>query len=104
MTRVLLAALLLVPVLAFAHGEAGWIQHNPNYLTATGVHCCGEQDCRRMTPEEVAEVEITSEGYVVDGKAFPFDERGLYWSIDAGWWWCRYTGLPVRCLFAPQGV
>ena len=103
----LLASAITLAVIAStarAHGEAHWIETNKRYLSESGSHCCGVDDCRR---EQSSKFREAPEGvYVATGAG---DEvlmprrlvgRGLYPSIDDDWWICIHDGF-VRCIFKP---
>ncbi|MBN9525759.1 MAG: hypothetical protein J0H82_06140 [Alphaproteobacteria bacterium] len=112
MKRLLIAAAaVLLPALALAHGDAAWIQHDPRYVDQRNIHCCGEHDCERAPADAVR---ATDEGWLIvgTGQIVPYARfgHGLFWSIDADFWWCRYTydvaeygnqAGEVRCLFVP---
>ena len=98
------AALAVVATNASAHGDAHWIEANKRYVSESGSHCCGVDDCRR---EQATKFREAPEGvYVAVGAG---DEvlmprrlvgRGLYPSIDDDWWICIRDG-EVHCIFKP---
>lgn len=99
----ILAALLIAPAMAHAHGEAQWIQDNPQYLRQEStLHCCGPTDCERAPPGSFHRV---PGGWRVKstGQFFPESRRGTYPSPNLDAWWCRNTER-VFCIFpAPEG-
>lgn len=91
------AAGLISP--ARGHGDAEWIQQEPRYVTATGVHCCSPVDCGRAP---AGSVELRADGWHIakTGQTFDFGDKALYVSIDRDFWWC-VRGERVVCLFVP---
>lgn len=98
----LLAALLLGSIgVAYAHGDAWWIQSNPKTQ-----YCCGPDDCRPLANEAVT---MTGEGYLVqwEGQEYTFAYRSpdVHASIDERFWFCNYKtdlGEAITfCLFVP---
>lgn len=90
---------------ARAHGDAAWIMAEPRYVDANGTHCCGPSDCHR---EHASKLRETPEGVwfaigAGDEVLVPRElvGRGLYISIDGGWWAC-IRGGEVKCLFKPS--
>lgn len=93
--------LLAVPMLFLAHGDAEWIMRNPKYKWENGItHCCGPADCERIAKSEV---KVTSDGFIVRGKLFIWDNPALYQSENEDWWVCETRGEPT-CLFNPEGT
>lgn len=105
LTTALIAAAVAGVILyargALAHGEAAWIQHEPGYIAASGSHCCGEHDCRRMPADMRARLKPITRGWSLDGRQFAYGTRGMYASVDADWWVCIWGG-EVKCIFEPQ--
>ena len=87
-------------LLLLAHGDAVWIQRDPKYLAADGVHCCGVNDCRPAHPGEVIE---QGDAYLIapSGQRFEDGAAGLHASIDQRYWVCLWQNR-VRCLFVPR--
>jgi hypothetical protein len=80
-----------------AAGHDFWINHGA-YKAPTGEHCCGDNDCRALGPEEV---KITPRGYVLtNGELVPFAEAQA--SEDGEYWRCKRFDGSRRCFFAPQ--
>jgi hypothetical protein len=74
-----------------------WINHG-NYKSPDGTHCCGDNDCRALAPEEV---KITPRGYaLMNGELVPFSEAQP--SEDGEYWRCKRYDGSRRCFFAPQ--
>jgi hypothetical protein len=99
------AVLLLVAAgAALGHGDAAWIQHEPAYKAANGVHCCGQNDCTRLPDGAVLEAD---DGWFVtlpDRAAPQFirrTARGVYPSRTGDYWACRHPASPIRCFFYP---
>lgn len=94
-------ALLTGPAHAtlIAHGDAAWIQAEPRYRDAEGIHCCGPTDCAAM-PEGA--VEETERGYLIKatGELIDWTAKGVYVSRDDHFWSC-FRGGRTRCLFVP---
>lgn len=88
-------AAFLLPGPALAHGDAQWIQSNPTYRDAAGVHCCGVNDC---APVPASEVYTVSNGYFVRGFHVPLGQTLP--SLDGQFWACVKPG-GIRCFFAP---
>lgn len=93
-------AIVLMSGAALAHGDAEWIMREPGYVSNAGSHCCGPSDCERMPADVEARLRQIPGGWELDGVTFKYGEKGMYASVDSGWWWCR-IGTP-RCLFEPQ--
>lgn len=87
-------------VSALAHGDASWIQANPNYKMRTSpAHCCDVSHCRRIQASSVTRV---ANGWRTStGQTFVDDRQGLYQSIDADWWACGHS-TETWCLFVPE--
>jgi hypothetical protein len=49
---------------AFAHGDAEWIQKNPDYVDKFGYRCCSPNDCERIPESFVREDLATLRGAV----------------------------------------
>ena len=99
--RVLIAAACLAATtsLAFAHGDAMWIQLG-SYRGADGVHCCGKQDCFRV-PRESAQA--GPNGYVVNwrGRDYTIPYQQALVSENDDFWVCEKGDQTPRCFFAP---
>ena len=49
-----------------------WINHGNYKSPLDGVHCCGDNDCSELTPDQV---KISPRGYVLmNGELVPFSE------------------------------
>ncbi len=80
---------------AFAHDF--WINHGNYKSPIDGVHCCGDNDCRALAPEDV---KITPRGYaLMNGELVPFSEAQP--SEDGEYWRCKRYDGSRRCFFAP---
>ena len=92
----MIAALL---ALLLAHSDAAWIQANPRYRDAAGVHCCGPSDCAAAPPGSVSRI---ADGWKVNatGRVFRDGDPDLYPSTDHQFWLCNRAGSD-RCLFVP---
>jgi hypothetical protein len=91
------AALFLAPLASPAFAHDFWINHG-NYTSPDGVHCCGDNDCRALAPEDV---KITPQGYaLVNGELVPFKE--VQPSEDGKYWRCKRYDGSRRCFFAPM--
>lgn len=113
MKRVLASLMLSVPAVAFAHGDAAWIQRDPRYVTniATSAgysHCCGPADCE-MAPEGA--IRQSPAGWVIPstGQVIPYSRmaegRQAFYSIDGRPWWCRrWVVDPVDGMSKHQAV
>ncbi len=89
-------ALTLFAAPAAAHDF--WINHSGYKSPLDGSHCCGDNDCRALTPDEV---KITSSGYALsNGEFVPFSEAQT--SEDGEYWRCKRYDGSRRCFFAPQ--
>jgi hypothetical protein len=81
---------------AFAHDF--WINHGDYKSPADGTHCCGDNDCKMLSPEEV---KVSQRGYVLmNGELVPFSEAQP--SEDGEYWRCKRYDGSRRCFFAPQ--
>jgi hypothetical protein len=119
MRALILAAAIIVPSIALAHGPAHWIELNKAYVTKNGGHCCGVIDC---VPAPAWEFYEDADGITWHGKKLlhgkPDGKRGgIYWSDEPDppetgqqWWVCRrhewrisgeYEPEPL-CIFRPQ--
>ena len=112
-----MAALALAAILAnalpaaghqWASADAQWIQNNPDFRSALGVHCCGPQDCFRTASAPAATptgLRLTlPDGRTVD---VPRRFKATYQSRNAAWWVCIHalgdSGAPTpRCVFRPS--
>jgi hypothetical protein len=75
-----------------------WINHGNYKSPADGVHCCGDNDCKMLSPEEV---KVSPRGYVLmNGELVPFAE--VQPSEDGEYWRCKRYDGSRRCFFAPQ--
>jgi len=108
-TRTSMLALALtcaISALALAHGEAEWIQKNPEFVDRFGHHCCSPTDCERI-PESYVRQEGKDIYVLPTRQKFRKDERGTYRSRDSSWWWCKGRQLPglseppATCIFFP---
>ena len=80
----------------FAHDF--WINHGSYKSPTDGSHCCGDNDCKVLSPEEVR---ITPRGYVLtNGELIPYSESQT--SEDGLFWRCKRHDGSRRCFFAPQ--
>jgi hypothetical protein len=80
-----------------AHAHDFWINWG-GYRSPTGEHCCGDNDCKMLAPDEV---KITPRGYaLVNGEVVPFSEAQT--SEDGQYWRCKRYDGSRRCFFAPQ--
>lgn len=99
--KYLLAGLILsTPILI--HGDADWIQENPEYKTITGSHCCGPTDCFEIPDGEIQEV---SPGIWYSRRYNQVLEQGdpdVYASRKAKPFWCLRGGKIV-CFFYAGG-
>lgn len=99
----LVALIVLVSIVAaHAHGDADWIQANPEYRDRAGIHCCGPADCRPAAPGEIARIEggwlhVPTKTKIMDA------ERGTYQSIRAVPYVC-VRGGELKCLFWAAGA
>lgn len=75
-----------------------WI-NGGNYKSPTdGSHCCGDNDCKIIAPEEV---KATPRGYMLSsGELIPYSEAQQ--SEDGEYWRCKRHDGSRRCFFAPQ--
>jgi hypothetical protein len=95
-TAFLGAVLTLAAFSSPASAHDFWINHG-NYTSKEGVHCCGDNDCRALSPEEV---KITPRGYaLMNGELVPFNEAQP--SEDGEYWRCKRFDGSRRCFFAP---
>jgi hypothetical protein len=92
---------------AFAHGDAEWIQRNPEYVDKLGHHCCGPQDCERI-PADLMRQDGQDIHILPTRQKFRKGERGTYQSRDSSWWWCKSREFPefikpppIKCIFFP---
>lgn len=98
------ATCALFAAAGLAHDDAHWIQHNPDYTSAIGQHCCGPKDCHRISADLVYE-DGNVITYLPTQQKFRRGTRGTYLSETNDWWVCegmRLPGLPrANCLFHP---
>lgn len=96
----LAACCILLALAAFCapvHAHDFWINHG-GYESPDGVHCCGENDCFMLMPENV---KITQRGYELsNGELVPFTEAQP--SEDGEYWRCKRYDGSRRCFFAPM--
>ena len=81
---------------ATAHGPYGWVMDNP--VTA---HCCGPQDCRPVSRQEV---QYLRGRWFVNGRPVPAEDVHLSGATDARYHACFYDPPAMtepRCLFIP---
>ena len=97
---------------ARAHGEAHWIESNPNFIArnTTSMHCCGERDCRREPSTSFRENKDGTVTYLPTNTTFEPRKNGYYHSKDEDWWvcdnkWAMFNGKPsiAYCIFKPFG-
>ena len=95
-----------ISAVALAHGDAEWIQKNPDFVDKFGHHCCSPNDCERI-PESYVRQEGKDIYVLPTRQKFRKDERGTYRSRDSSWWWCKGRQLPglseppAVCIFFP---
>jgi hypothetical protein len=89
-----------------AHGDAEWIQRNPNYVDEVGHHCCSK-DCTRWDEQAFRE-EGDEIIFLPTEQRFKRNRRGTYRSENVHWWACLQGTLldgfdlpPVTCIFYP---
>ncbi len=88
-------ALALFSYRAEAHDF--WINHG-DYKSPDGVHCCGDNDCAELTPDQV---KVSPRGYaLMNGELVPFSEAQP--SEDGQYWRCKRYDGSRRCFFAPM--
>jgi hypothetical protein len=96
-TALLSAAFALAFFSSPALAHDFWISHG-KYTSTDGVHCCGDNDCQALGPEDV---KITPRGYaLMNGELVPFSEAQP--SEDGEFWRCKRYDGSRRCFFAPQ--
>jgi hypothetical protein len=101
-----LAVVIATSSVAFAHGDAWWIQQNPEYVDKFGYHCCSPNDCERI-PESFVRQDGQDIYVLPTRQKFRKGERGTYRSRDSSWWWCKSRQLPAHiqplaaCIFFP---
>jgi hypothetical protein len=88
---------------ARAHGDAAWIMENPSYVTGTGSHCCGPNDCERVPNGAVVEKAPGKWLVKPTGQTFHQSDKGVYPSKRGSFWWCR-RGAQVVCLFYEANI
>lgn len=105
MARIILALIGLTigfvsPV--FGHEDARWIQTNPDYVSKTGGHCCGVNDC---APVKTGEIQRIPGGWfhVPTSTALMDNERGVYASETAIPFRCVWGGA-LKCFFPAAGA
>lgn len=86
-------------VWAHENGQPNWITEG-KYSGPDGVHCCGPNDCERLSSDEVQQrpdgLWLTRFKELVPYSEATPSEDGQYWRCH------RYTG-ERRCFFAPVG-
>jgi hypothetical protein len=95
------AAVLVMASGALAHdrwGNPNWIAKGHFVSPIDGSHCCGINDCRELSSEEVRE---THGGYLLTklNEVVPFKEVQI--SRDGQYWRCKKPDGSRRCFFAP---
>ena len=121
MSRVILIGTILflmaMAKMAFAHGDAKWIEIEPSYkniIWGTGEHCCGANDCHKWS---AADIEVRPDGYFVKSQNFLVPHDKVHFTKPeqlevSEFWACIYPDSPfldapkrkqVRCLFVPGG-
>lgn len=84
---------------AHENGQPNWITQG-KYSGPDGVHCCGPNDCERLSSDEVQQrpdgLWLTRFNELVPYSEATPSEDGQYWRCH------RYTG-ERRCFFAPVG-
>src|SRR5262245_2252201 len=90
----LMPALLHLAAAAYAHGDADWIRRG-GYQDRDGDHCCGRDDCFRLSPAEVQE---TAGGFALLGRFIPHAEAR---PSEDGQYWACYSMFKFRCFFYP---
>lgn len=99
---ILFLTFLLIANLAWAHGDAQWIQMNPNFKRLLSeVHCCNPTDCHRTTADIAKQIPGTNQWIAKTGEVFEEGKRGMYDSKDLDWWYCGLDKVTF-CLFKPQ--
>jgi hypothetical protein len=98
------ATFALFVTAGLAHDDAHWIQHNPDYTSAIGQHCCGPKDCHRI-PADLVYEDGNVITYLPTQQKFRRGTRGTYLSETNDWWVCEGLRLPgpprASCLFHP---
>jgi hypothetical protein len=100
------ATCALFAATGLAHDDAHWIQHNPDYTSAIGQHCCGPKDCHRISADLVYE-DGSVITYLPTQQKFRRGTRGTYLSETNDWWVCEGMRMPgfhsprANCLFHP---
>jgi hypothetical protein len=85
--------------LSGASAHDNWIARGPYRSPRDGRHCCGENDCFPVHPEDIT---ITPEGYwLSSGEQVSLEEALL--SEDGNYWRCMNPDRSRRCFFAPRG-
>lgn len=88
---------------AHAHDDYPWVR-NPNYLTASGAHCCSEQHCQPAAPGEMSQ---TPSGWRHNptGTEITADKPGIYQTEDrAGRVFRCVMGGKLVCVFEGVGT
>ena len=92
----LILACIDISISAFAHDEADWI-NKEGWRNKEEVLCCGPNDCKGYTKEEVDEVEG---GYLIRELGVRIPYGSALPSPDEKYWICRWGGQ-TKCFFAP---
>ena len=82
---------------AAAHGDFDWINKG-GYRSSSGDHCCGKDDCYKLTAAQVKE---GREGYSVPEHGVMVPHKEVLKSEDQHYWICR-SSSKMRCFFAPH--
>jgi hypothetical protein len=104
--RISVALSVLGPSVGWAHDN--WISRQRFHDPASRSWCCDEHDC---FPLDDREVEVTSEGFRLNGQYFISRKRVLP-SNDTKYWVCfneegkgpHDREKNVRCFFAPMNM
>ena len=83
-------------------GDHDWIQNNPGYRRADGIHCCSSEHCKPKPQDFVKEVQS---GWLVPstGQVFRDGDKGLYYSERQQPYACQRPDGKVECLFVLPG-
>lgn len=92
MRAIILILALAGASIAYAHGDAEWIQKQHPI-------CCGPTDCVFVPNRDVYR---TAEGWKVAGYGGAVPHDKLLPSIDDHWWACEDPAGRLSCLFNPQ--
>jgi hypothetical protein len=78
-----------------------WIMQGNHHNPISGEHCCGENDCFKLAPEDIS---TTSHGdYFIRSITEIVPKREVQTSMDGNYWRCRRADGKRRCFFAPPG-